>query len=410
MRSLVQLYRRAFSGLPRPVWLLSGVALVNRSGTMVVPFLVLYLTKDKGFDETTAGLFLSVYGAGAAVGAFGGGALCDRIGAVRLQVSSLVGGALALFVLGRMDGPWPIGTMVFLFALVSESFRPANAALLSQVCPPELRTKAFALNRLAINLGMAIGPAVGGLLAVWSYDWLFIADGTTCLLAAVWLGTSIRGTGQPRATGDAAQADRGPGPWRDSFYVTYLVMLAMTGFVFMQMHGAGPLYLEEGYGFREDVIGLLFAINPILIVALEMLIVERLSRPNPLRIIALGAALVGIGFGLLPFGRGFLYAVFCTVVFTAGEMLEAPFSGGFVANRATDQNRGRYMGLYTLMYSLCFVVAPATGTFVYEAAGPRTLWLSCAALGLLSALGCWILARRWDAAQGAESSARARTS
>lgn len=395
MRRILTEYRQAFSGLPRTTWLLCLTTLVNRSGTMVLPFLVLYLTSEKGFDKSQAGLFLSLYGAGAIAGSSLGGMLADRIGALTVQRFSLLLTGVGFALLGTLEQPVAIGATLLLLSVVAEAFRPANGAYLASTCSGELRVRAMALNRLAINLGMAIGPSIGGFLAVIGYGWLFLVDALTCGLAAVLLFVAFRR--EPVAIADVADdpgADRGP--WRDGLFLLCMTAVLIICVIFMQTMSTLPLYWHEEYGLTEDRIGLLFAINPILIVLLEMILVHRLQGRSPLRVIAVGAAFIGIGFGIMPLGAGIPFAAFTVVIWTLGEMLESPFMGGFVANRAGDRSRGRYMGVYMLTFSISLVVAPALGTLVYERLGPDTLWYGCGLFALVAAALQLLLARRLD--------------
>jgi predicted MFS family arabinose efflux permease len=388
---LLRVYREAYSGLPRAVWVLALVALVNRSGTMVLPFLALYLTSQRGYTTGEAGAFLGVYGVGSIAGSFVGGVLSDRLGPLRVQAAALCGAGIAFVVLGRATTTAAISTVLLALAVLNEAFRPANAACLATVCPPALLTRGFALNRVAINLGCAIGPVLGGLLAVVDYAWLFVVDGATCLCAALPLA-ALRSTA-PAAGRDAptdAAADRSP--WRDRLFLACLLCASGIGFMHLQTMSTLPLYLTEGYGFREDTVGLLFAVNPVLIVLFEMVLVHRLRERPPLPLVGLGALLIGVGASLLPLGRGFAFALVAMVVWTVGEMLESPLFGGFVAARAGPTRRGAYMGLYMLAFACAVVLAPLGGTAVYERLGPTALWLGCGGLGVVIALAFWRLA------------------
>ncbi|MBI3798694.1 MAG: MFS transporter [Deltaproteobacteria bacterium] len=191
---MMRFYRQLFSGLPREVWSLSLVTVVHRSGTMVLPFLTLYLTTHHGFSAREAGGVLSLYGVGAIGGAYVGGWLSDRVGSISAQLTGLCLSAAGLAVLSSMRSPLSIIVIVLLWSIVVESIRPANAVALAELSPPEVQVRAFGLRRLGSNLGMSIGPAVGGVLAAYSYLWLFFVEASVSLLAAGLLWTLF----QPR--------------------------------------------------------------------------------------------------------------------------------------------------------------------------------------------------------------------
>ena len=189
----VNSYRQAISGLPREVWYLALVMFINRSGSMVLAFLTLYVNKELGYSEQLAGLVIAIFGVGSILGSLLGGWLTDRVGAIRLQAIAFVLNAIGFVALYQLTDYVAFAVTLFLMSAAGEAFRPANAAAIAEFSPPELHRRAFALNRLAINLGFTIGPAVGGLLATYSYAWLFWIDAATCLMAASALLFLFRG-------------------------------------------------------------------------------------------------------------------------------------------------------------------------------------------------------------------------
>jgi MFS family permease len=184
IRASIQLYRNAYSGLSGQMWWLALITFVNRSGTMVIPFLTVYLT-HKGYSLQQAGYAMAAFGAGSILGGFIGGKMTDRFGFYYVQVVSLfLNGALFL-ALGQMQTLTQIIICIFILSSLGEAFRPANSAAIASYSNDSNRTRCYSLNRLAVNLGWAIGPAVGGILASFSYTLLFWADGITCMVAAL---------------------------------------------------------------------------------------------------------------------------------------------------------------------------------------------------------------------------------
>lgn len=397
LRAIVRNYREAFAGLNRTVWLLCVATLVNRSGTMVLPFLVLYLTERLGFDTAEAGGVLGVYGLGALGGAFVGGWLSDRLDARRVMAGSLVLTAVGFLVLEHQESRVPLFATVFLLSLVGEAFRPANSAALAAAAEPENRPRSFALNRLAVNLGMTLGPAVGGFLAVIDYAWLFRVDAATCLIAAGLLWAFFRQEVRGFRT---VRAQEGPSPWRDRPFVAFLALNFLLAAVTFQVFSTLPLSLRDLYAFSEPRIGLVLAVNTAFIVLFEMVLVHRLSRRNPLAVSGVGSFVFCVGLALLPLGSGFGFAAFTVLIWSVGEMMTFPLLGGWVASHAPDASRGRYMGLFTAAFSGAFVVAPFAGTWVYGHWGPRVLWYGIGAVGLLLWAGFQALAMAVDRRAG----------
>ncbi|MFC2155277.1 MDR family MFS transporter [Acidobacteriota bacterium] len=397
LKIIARTYKDAYSGLPREAWLLSLVELVNRSGTMVFFFMTLYLTKEFGYSTFKAGQVMSAYGFGALLGTYLGGKLTDSLGAYTVQKISLILTGVTFIVLGQATSFILILILMFALALFSETLHPSNATALSQVCPQELRTRGFALNRLAINIGVTIGPLVGGFLALIDYSYLFWVDGLTCLMAGILFIVMFKTNRPPRP--EAAPQEELSGleepslpakkssPWKDVYFLKIVGLVFLSGLVFIQLFSTFPLYLRESYGFQENSIGGLLAVNTVIIIVFEMILLNALKKRAPIQLVAIGSLFLGGGFALLPLGRGFLYAAFTVAVWTIGEMLVFPSLTTLIANHSDDASRGSYMGLFSLAFALAFTVGPSMGTFVYERLGPDIPWLICGLFGILIWLG-----------------------
>jgi MFS family permease len=391
-RPIVRLYRDAYSGLPRDLWLLAAVTLVNRAGSMVLPFISLYLTQQRGISVVAAGRIIGLYGVGAGIGSYLGGWLSDRIGPMRTQQLSLIVGGVGFVWLGMLRSAAAIAVAVLLVSMVAEAFRPAVMAVFAQRAPREARARGVALLRLAANLGLGIGPAVGGVLALHSYRWLFIGDAITCWLAALLLALALSGD-EPRGPRGGTVSARGRSPWTDGPFLLLNLQVLLMAVVLFQAFTTLPLYLRQGFGFRENTIGALMALNALMIVALEMVLIHWAERCDRMRLVGIGAFLLCAGFGLLPLGSSLGYAAFTVVIWTMGEMLSLPLSGAAVVDRSGPHNSGRYMGIYSLSFGAAFLIAPVIGTWVYDAYGPATLWYGIGVLGIPLLVGAMLLSR-----------------
>jgi MFS family permease len=304
-------------------------------------------------------------------------------------------------------------------ALFAGMLYPANATSMSRICPPGIQVKGFALNRLANNLGATIGPAIGGILALSDYRLLFWADGLTSLAAAgvfvlVWRGAGLKSSaGTPDSAGEGGVGSNGPdgqseeraeepgsspgsmaaapvidmprSPWRDWPFLLLMLIFLLWSAVFIQILTTFPLYMRDVYGLAENRIGQLFAVNTVLIVLLEMILMEKIRKYPLTRMINLSFILLGLGFGLMPLGRGFAFAGLSMAILTFGEMLSMPLVTALIAGRADDATRGRYMGMFSFSFSLAFIISPAAGTAIYQRFGGDAVWVVCAAVCLLLA-------------------------
>lgn len=381
---------RGLRGLPPEVWTVAGTTLVNRMGMMVLPFLVLYLTQHLGYPPATAGLVLTVFGVGGLVSAPVAGRLCDRVGALRVMQGALLlsGGLLLLFPLAR--GLQAVLGLTLLWALVSEAVRPASLAALTGSLPPEKRTPAIALNRLAINLGMSVGPAVGGFLAMASFPLIFVVDGLTSLAAGLGLTLAIWKLGLRRhedlAAEHAALTGSVPcGVLRDGRMLVFLAGLFLLGVVFLQHEGALPVYLVRDLGLPTSFYGMIFAVNTVMIVLLEVPLNLAMAGWPHRRALVLGAALCAAGFGALVLASEPWSVVLTVVVWTFGEMIFFPVSATYASELAPPGRQGAYMGAYSMAWGLAFTLGPAAGTALLDRFGAAALWSTMLAVGLVSA-------------------------
>lgn len=381
IRKVTNLYRQAYSGIPRQSWVLFAVLLVNASGMMVLFFLTLYMTRKLGFTVTQAGRSISIFGVGSLAGSYLGGWLSDRIGSTNIQKLSLVLCGVFYIWLGQLHSLRSINLMIFILATSSGMIYPANATSMARLCPPEVTAKGFALNRLANNIGATIGPAMGGYLALISYGLLFWVDGLTCLVAAILFVLLWKRPEQQLRDAAKKMSSSNRSPWRDVPYLLMLPIIMLWGALFFQLIVTFPLYMREVYGLAENRIGQLIMINTLLIVTLEMLLIHWIGKRPLIRFIAFSFFLTGLGFALMPLGRGFLYAALAISVMTFGEMLSMPLLGSLIAIRTGPGSQGRYMGLFSFAFSLSMIVGPVVGTSVYWKFGPDMLWFGCGVLG-----------------------------
>ncbi len=381
-RRIFGIYRDAYSGLSSDLWLLAFVALVNRAGSMVLPFIALYLTAERGFTTREAGQIVALYGIGAVIGAYLGGWLSDRIGAIRTQQASLALGGVGFLVLsGLRDRLW-IAVAMLVVSVIVEAFRPAVMTSFAERADPSQKARAFALLRLAANLGFGVGPALGGVLAFYNYQWLFIGDTLTCWAAAVLLAVLPFREHMDSADKLIGRAPR-RAPWQDGPFLAMVGLTVVLSSCLFQFFSTLPLYFREEIGLPENRIGLLLSLNALTIVVFEMVLIHAVRNYDRMRLSGLGALLICVGYALVPHGRTLAYLALTVFVWTFGEMLVLPILNVVVAERADRGYQGQYMGMYAMSYSIAFIVAPITGTFVYERLGSAALWHGIGIVGFV---------------------------
>jgi MFS family permease len=398
---------RGLRGLPREIWILFAATLVNRCGTMVLPFLVLYLTRVLAISVSHAALALTVYGIGALLTMPIAGRLTDRLGALFVMRCSLLLSGFVLFLFPLAHHFGAILAVTFVFAILNESVRPPSLALVSDLVEPEQRKQAFALSRLAVNLGMSLGPAIGGILAVYSFRFLFLADGATSILAGLvlifaWPGTRRTKASEPQwddpedlgreieAEGPALLAAPHPAAdlraFRNRRMLYFLAALIPTQLVFFQLTSTLPVFLVRYLRLPESFYGTVFTLNTLMIVALEVPLNNATAHWSHRRTLTLGALLYAIGFGSFALASGPAGVFAAVAVWTFGEMILMPGSAAYAAEIAPAGRRGEYMGLYTMSFSFAFSVGPWLGAVLLDIHGPQMLWGAAFLSGCISTL------------------------
>ncbi len=385
------LYRNAYSGLSRSTWLLSLVMLVNRSGTMVIPFMTIYLTQPAmGYSIGQAGVVMGLFGMGAVCGGLIGGRLTDKFGFYPVQVITLSGGGIMFIILGHMKSFPLICLFTFLLSLVNDAFRPANSTAVAHYSKDENRTRSYSLNRLAINLGWAFGGAIGGILASINYHLLFWVDGCTNIVAAILLRYFLS-PAKNEATyfKKETAAPVANSPYKDRTYLVFITLTILFATCFFQSFSTMPVFYKQVLHLPEYDIGMLMAMNGGLIALFEMVLVFKMEgRRENLFYISNGIFLVGIFFMVLnilpPVG---ISAVLFTLGLTIGEMSSMPFMNSFWVSRTSPGNRGQYAGLYTIAWSVAQVLGPSAGSQVVEHSSFRVLWWLMGGLCIATAGG-----------------------
>jgi predicted MFS family arabinose efflux permease len=395
----IQLYKNAYSGLSRRIWLLSIVMLINRSGTMVLAFMTLYC-RHLGYTTKQGGLVVAIYGLGAVTGAFLGGRITDKVGFYYTQFSALFFGGILFITLGQMRSYEAICICTFFLSMVNESFRPANAAAIAHYSTAKNRTQSFSLVRLAINIGWGIGVALGGFLASINYHLLFWTDGFTNIAAATSLliilprVTLIQ---QRPVTTQHNETSKSATPYRDKAFLQFLFFTILFAICFFQMFTTIPIYFKEGLKLDEFNIGVVMAVNGIIIALVEMVLVFKLEgRMSYLLLMCYGSVIMGIAYLILniPMHSGFLVALSSMLVITVAEMTGMPFMNSYYISLSSDQNRGQYAGLYTMAWSLAQVIGSSIGALIAFNLGFFNLWIIVASVCMITGIGFYMLQKK----------------
>jgi predicted MFS family arabinose efflux permease len=385
MKKLFSNYLATFQGLSREVWWLSLITLINRAGTMVIPFLSLYLKEGLGYSYSDVGLIMVFFGLGSVVGSRLGGYLTDKIGYYKVMMSSLFLTGILFVLLQFIHTLNGFCVSIFVLMLVADTFRPAMFVALSSYSKPVNKTRSVTLIRLAINLGFSAGPALGGLIiTALGYQGLFWVDGITCMLAGGLL-ILVLNPKKARVLDDV-KTEKPVSVYSDTPYWFFLVAMMLFGVVFLQYFSTIPLYYSQVHFLTKFEIGLLLGANGLLIFLLEMPLVKWLedSKQSKINLMMIGGILVTLSFIVLNL-TGWVGILLVGMFFmTIGEMIMFPFSNAYAMERAKKGNQGQYMSWYAISFSIAHVFGHFSGMHLIEKIGFESTWYIFFVLSLLS--------------------------
>jgi len=387
VKKTLQLYKDSFMGLSPEIWWLSLITFINRAGTMVIPFLAVYLTKHLEFSLPQVGTIMSAFGIGSVLGSWIGGKLTDKIGYYKVMFWSLLLTGFLFIALQYITSFWGFVMGILLIMTVADTFRPALYVSLNAYSNPENQTRSLTLLRLAINLGFSFGPVLGGLIiAGLSYKGLFWIDGITCILAIVLFKIVLKDKEFIKKEVEEVRTDSSI--FKDKPYWIFLGIVFLMGFTFMQLFSTMPLYYVDVYGLTEFQIGLLMSLNGMLIFLTEMPLIHKLegASVSKVQIILWSLILFAASFFVLNISYGISILIISMVIITVAEMLAFPFANGFAMTRAVKGKEGLYMALYTMAFASAQIFSAKTGMEVVDRFGFDANWYLMGSLSLVAVL------------------------
>ncbi|MFJ5732603.1 MDR family MFS transporter [Streptomyces paradoxus] len=388
--------RETVSGLPREFWWLWTSTLVNRLGAFVATFMALYLTLDRGYSATYAGLVAALHGLGGVISSLGGGVMADRLGRRPTLLIAQASTAVSVALLGFVHDPVAIAGVAFLVGMASNASRPAVQAMMADIVRPEDRIRAFSLNYWAINLGFAVSSMAAGFIAEVSYRAGFLIEAGMTMVCAILVFVRLP---ESKPAGPAVRA-AGPDDsvslgtvLRDGRFMSVVGLSFLIALIFQQGSVGLPVAMGEA-GFTPAEYGMAIAVNGVLIVVLQIPVTRFIEHRDPRRLLVVSSVLAGYGFALTAFAGSVGVIALTVCVWTLAEIVNAPTQTGLVVRLSPVHGRGRYQGMYTMSWSVAALVAPLLSGLVIDRFGAEWLWGSCAVLGTVAGAGYAVLMRR----------------
>ncbi|MFK5958632.1 MAG: MFS transporter [Lutibacter sp.] len=387
MKRTLNSYHNSFKGLSKEVWWLALITFINRAGTMVLPFLSLYLTEDLKLSLAQVGWIMTIFGVGSLLGSWLGGKLTDKIGFYKVMFWSLLITGFLFIGLQYVTTFTGFAIGIFITMMVADTFRPAMFVSLKAYSKPENQTRSLTLIRLAINLGFSFGPFLGGLIiTTLSYSGLFWVDGITCISAILLMKVVLKEKEFHVKKKEDLLENIVTSIYKDKQYWIFLAVVFLMGFIFLQLFTTMPLYYKGIYKLTEVEIGLLMAMNGFLIFLFEMPLIHYIEKKlfDKLKIITWSLALFALSFIILNVTNWVGILVISMLLITLGEMLAFPFTNNFAMTRAPSGKEGRYLALYTMAFSFAHIFSAKTGMEMIDRFSFEFNWYLMGFLGLIS--------------------------
>jgi MFS family permease len=392
--------RSTYHDYPSNFWVLVGANFIDTIGrTAMIPFFALYVTDRFGVGMTEAGILFAVFSVAGFFGNMIGGALTDRLGRKSIILFGLVISALSSLAMGLVDSLEAFYLLAAVVGVLSDVAGPAHGAMVADMLPEEKRAEGFGVLRVAANLAWIVGPSLGGLLAAYSYLWIFVADAVGSTITAIIVYRLIPET-RPQTHEVAhretmAQTFRGYGtPLTDRPFVAFLIVLVLMNLVYLQMYSTLSVFLRDEHGVSPRVYGLLMSLNALTVVAFQFWLTRRLRPYRPMALMAVGAALYMIGFSMYGFVTVVWLFAAAMLIITFGEMIVIPTAQALVSRLAPEDKRGRYMAVFGLSWGVSSMFGPWGAGVILDNYNPYWVWYLCGILAAVSVAGFILLDAR----------------
>lgn len=378
---LINLYTNSFKGLSKESWMLALVMLINRAGSMVLPFLGVYMTNHLHFSIENTGIVLSFFGIGSVLGSWMGGFITDKIGEYKVQSFSLLLSVPLFCLIPVFKTEVGVAAIILVQSIVSDAFRPANSVAITKYAKPENITRAFSLNRMAVNLGFSIGPALGGILSAISYEFLFFTNALAALMAGILYIIFFKKRNKlarlkAKKIKEVIEIKKDSSPYRDGKFLIYCFLCMLFSICFFQLFSTLTIFYKDTAHLSQQNIGYLLGYSGFVVVLLEMGLVQVAEKYFSLALtMFLGTFICGLSYAMLGFDHSMLTLILSMSLLCVGEIWALPFMSTITALRSGKNNKGAYMGLNGISFSIAFIVTPYLGTMIAEKLGFTTLWI-----------------------------------
>jgi len=389
--------KRGYKEYPNPFKVLVLATFIDRlGGFLLFPFFSIYLIIRFDVGATQVGILFAMSSGGTIMGSTIGGALADKYGRRSMLLLGLISSGIGSILMGLVDNLYIFFIIAAFLGVLGGLGRPARQAMVVDLLPQDKQAEGFGILRVFVNLSASIGPILGGILASQSYMLLFIADAVSSLITALIVFIVIPET-KPEQQEDKPEESvistliGYKVVFKDSLYIIFLAVSAITVLVYMQMNSTLSVFLLTEHGFPPEGFGLLLSMNALMVVLFQFWITKRISKYAPMKMMAFGTLFYMIGFGMYGFiSETYLFFV-AMAILTVGEMVVIPVSQAAVAHFAPEDKRGRYMAVYGYHWSIPTLFGVIIAGLIMDYFKPILVWYLAGILCLMAVIGFWLL-------------------
>ncbi len=392
LQNTVGRIKATYQEYPKQFWMLMGATFIDAVGSaLLFPFFALYVTKAFGIGLSQVGLIFAALTVTSMIGTTIGGGLADRFGRKSMAIVGLVGSALSILMLGFVRELSAFVPLALIAGLLGNSGGPAREAMVADLLPEEKRAGGFGLHRVIHNLAFAIGPALGGLLAAYSYLYLFIFDTAASLITALLFYLLLPETKPQIAPGEVeettTEAFKGYGKvFADRWFMVFVIATTLMALVYSQFQGPLSVFLRDVHGLQEQRFGWILSLNALMVVLFQFSITRRVERYPPYIVLAVGTLFLVVGFGMYGFISTYLLFLIAVAILTIGEMLVAPVGQALAAKLSPEHMRGRYMAVFGFAWMVPGAIGMYLAGLIMDYYEPRWIWYATAVVGTIAAL------------------------
>jgi len=399
LNNTLQKISKLYQEYPRTFWVVIAITFIDRiGGSLLFPFFALYITSKFNVGMTEVGVLFAAFSVSSFAGSAIGGALTDRFGRKGIIMFGLIASSFSTVAMGLIDSFQAFFFLALFVGILTDVAGPAHQAMIADILPEKQRADGYGILRVAFNLSVVIGPAIGGLLASRSYMLLFLSDAAISLLTVILIAIFLPET-KPEAHPDAPKETIGTTfagygqVFRNTAFMLFLGAVMLQVFAYMNMNTTLGVYLRNEHGTPESSYGLLLSINAAMVVLMQFPITRRITKYPPMLMMAFGTFLYVIGFSMYGFVSAYSMFVLAIVIITIGEMVVSPVSQALVASFAPEDMRGRYMAVSGFSWGIPFAVGPYLAGLIMDGPNPYMLWYAAGFVGMLSTLAFLALYR-----------------